>query len=248
MNDWHPNLSAMPAVKAILFDLDDTLYLERDYVLSGFQAVAYWAETNLDIPAEPGFAQLKLLFEAGVRGRTFNEWLLYFGQRDDALVGQLIDIYRQHQPTITPLVETQPVLAKLRPAYRLGLVSDGYLEVQRRKLAALQLAPLFDVVVFSDELGRDCWKPSVKPFQAALDALEVTGDEAIYIGDNPLKDFLGAKMLGMRTVQVEQAQGIYAGLKPPTSEHEPHFTVRSLADLPTLLRNSHENSNVIPGY
>jgi putative hydrolase of the HAD superfamily len=226
----------MLPVKAVIFDLDDTLYLERDYVLSGFQAVACWAETNLDIPAEAGFAELKSLFERGQRGRTFNEWLLSFGHQDE-LVPQLVDIYRQHQPTLQPLAETHAVFATLRPLYRFGLISDGYLEVQQRKLAALQLAPFLDVIVFSDELGRDCWKPSVKPFHAALNALNLVGSEAVYVGDNPTKDFLGAKSAGMLTVRVQHASGIYANLTPPTPEHEPHVTISSLTELPSLLRN-----------
>ncbi len=60
----------MPALRAVVFDLDDTLYPERAYVLSGFHAVAAWAEEQLKIPRRLGFAELRQLFEDGVRGNT----------------------------------------------------------------------------------------------------------------------------------------------------------------------------------
>jgi putative hydrolase of the HAD superfamily len=60
----------MPALRAVIFDLDDILYPERAYVLSGFHAVAAWAEEQLKIPRRLGFAELRQLFEDGVRGNT----------------------------------------------------------------------------------------------------------------------------------------------------------------------------------
>ena len=57
----------VPKWRAIVFDLDDTLYPERDYVLSGFRAIARWAAEHLRIPAEDGYRELAELFAAGVR-------------------------------------------------------------------------------------------------------------------------------------------------------------------------------------
>ncbi|HDQ72085.1 MAG TPA: HAD family hydrolase [Chloroflexi bacterium] len=233
--------------RAVVFDLDDTLYPERDYVLSGFQAVAAWAEAELGIPSEQGFTELKQLFDLGVRGNTFDHWLEEHSlPADDGLTPQLVRVYRAHEPVLTPFPEAPGVLASLRDNYRLGLVSDGYLAVQRRKLSALGLAPYFDAVVFSDRWGREVWKPSPTPFEAVLDRLAVEAPRSIYVGDNPLKDFLGARRAGMYTVWVRRPGAEYAHLEPPTSHHAPHCTLASLASLAGVLGAGDLNAHITP--
>ena len=61
--------------KAIIFDMDDTLYPERHYVLSGFRAVAKWFEANYGVSYETSGQTLISLFNKGIRGNTFNIWL-----------------------------------------------------------------------------------------------------------------------------------------------------------------------------
>jgi putative hydrolase of the HAD superfamily len=223
------------ALKAILFDMDDTLYPERDFVLSGFRAVSAWAEVHCSIPAEAGYARLEALFAAGARGDTFNRWLAAFATRDAAdLIPHLVQVYREHHPAIQPFPEAPALLAALQPSYRLGLITDGYLAVQRRKLAALRLEPLFEAVVFSDEWGREAWKPAGRPYEAALSQLQLSPAEAVYIADNPRKDFLGARQVGMWAVWLRQPQGEYTHISPPSPEHEPHVTVASWAELAGL--------------
>lgn len=221
--------------RAIVFDLDDTLYPERDYVLSGFHAVAVWAETALGIPAEQCFTELTSLFEQGVRSDTFNRWLAAHSLSHYNLVAELVTVYREHQPQLAPLPNVPKLLRSLHHHYRLGLVSDGYLGVQQRKLAALNLADYFDAVIFSDQLGREAWKPSTKPFKAVLKQLAVRATKAVYIADNPAKDFLGARRVGMFTVWVRRPDGEYADLTPPTPHHTPDLTIRTLAELEQLL-------------
>lgn len=217
--------------QAIVFDLDDTLYPERDYVFSGFRAVAAWAEAQLGIPAGQGVAELRYLFEQGVRGDTFNRWLAAHDLGPDSLVPQLVQVYREHEPRLVPFPEVPQLLASLHRRYGLGLLSDGYLPVQQRKLAALGLAHHFDAVVFSDEWGRAAWKPSIKPFQAVLQRLAVDAENSVYVADNPAKDFLGARQVGTFTIWVRWSGGEYTHLDPPSPQHAPHLTLTSLLEL-----------------
>ena len=64
-------------------------------------------------------------------------------------------------------------------------MSDGPVEVQRRKLAALCLDLCLDAIVLSDELGIEARTPSMKLFQSVLDKLDVTPREAIYLAEFP---------------------------------------------------------------
>lgn len=223
-------------IQAIVFDLDDTLYPERDYALSGLRAVATWAEEHLGIPADQGFTELRRLFEDGVRGDTFDRWLESHGFQPDEWVPRMVQVYREHVPHIQPYPEVSGLLQRLRPRYRLGLVSDGYAEVQKRKLAALGLTSCFDAFVFSDEWGREAWKPNSRSFEIALERLKVTGSEAVYAADNPAKDFLGARRVGLWTVRVRRPDGLYSHLDPPSPEHAPDVEIESLDGLEAILR------------
>jgi putative hydrolase of the HAD superfamily len=227
----------MPALRAVIFDLDDTLYPERSFVVSGLRAVAMWAEDHLGISADQAFTELYQLFEEGIRRDTFNRWLESHGLKVEDWVPQMVQVYREHDQHIEPYPEVPELLRRLRPRYRFGLVTDGYAEVQKRKLNALGLASCFDVLVFSDEWGRGAWKPNSRLFEIALERLKVTGSEAVYVADNPTKDFLGARRVGMWTVRVRRPDGLYSHLEPPSSEHAPDVEIETLDRLEVVLQN-----------
>jgi len=225
----------VPKWRAIVFDLDDTLYPERDYVFSGFRAVATWAAEHLGIPQTTGTAELIGLYRSGVRGDTFDRWLADRGLSPAGLVPQLVQVYRDHNPSLRPFPGVPELLAALHASRQLGLVSDGYLTVQERKWTALGLAAFFDAVIFSDAWGRATWKPSPKPFEAALQQLAVAAQDVVYVADNPVKDFLGARQVGLATIRLRWPDGEYTQFQPSTPQHAPDFTVASLTDLQGLL-------------
>ncbi|MGH2750453.1 MAG: HAD family hydrolase [Actinomycetota bacterium] len=217
-------------MRAIVFDLDDTLYLERDYALSGFKAVATWAESHLGLPIEVSYGDLAGLFEVGVRNKTFDAWLAARGQPMDTLPA-LVRVFREHDPLIEPLPAAKQLLRWLRSHYSLGLVTDGYSSVQKKKLTALDLEDCFDAVVFSDVEGRKAWKPSPRPFVVALEALGVSGREAVYVADNPAKDFLGARRAGMWSIRVRTPRGVYRDLEPESPDHDSDVEIDQLENL-----------------
>ncbi len=202
-------------LKAIVFDLDDTLYPERQYALSGFAAVADWAEGQLGIPSDQGYAELQAYFDQGVRGDTFNRWLEAHGLDPQEWVGEMVRCYRDHVPNLEPYEETHSVLSTLRENYRLGLITQGHGPGQQRKLEALALTDYFESILILGEEERDIWKPSKEPFKRLLEQLELDGSEAVYIGDNPLKDFAGARQLGMLTIWVRRPDGEHVNDVPP---------------------------------
>jgi putative hydrolase of the HAD superfamily len=224
---------------AVVFDLDDTLYPEREYVFSGFRAVAQWAETQLGIHAEQGFAELKALFDEGVRGDTFNRWLTTHNYTGD--IAPIVAVYREHHPTITPFPDTVPLLEKLHPHYKIGLVSDGYLVVQKLKWSALGLEKYFQAVVFSDEWGRSAWKPNRKPFVEVLRLLNVEAAQSVYVADNPRKDFIGALNAGMKSIRVRRSGGEYSALEPESPEYAADVTIASLIEFLTILSDLNDD-------
>jgi len=216
--------------KAVVFDLDDTLYLERDFVKSGFQAVSQWLADHCKLDGDKAFDILWAMFCEGHRGDLFDKLVETFTVTDFN-IGDLIAVYRQHTPNIAPFKGIIPLLKCLRKNNKLGLLSDGFLEVQKKKLDALGLAGYFDEVVFSDELGRDCWKPSTIPFEMIIQQLNVQPCEAVYIADNPEKDFKGPNKLGMDSIRIRIEGGEHYSKEPQSNEFAPSNIVYSVCQL-----------------
>lgn len=216
-------------IRAIAFDLDDTLFPEVEFVYSGYRAIADEVERQLGLTI---YDDLVAQFASGVRGDVMTPALQkYHPDVKESYVQQLVQVYRGHQPEISPFPEVRHVLDMLKGKFRLALVSDGYLEVQKRKLQALNLDIYFDAVVFSGQWGRDYWKPHTRPFEECARLLALDPSEILYVGDNPRKDFHGARRLGMHTIRVRHPDGLYQELEPPTGDHAPEMEIESLIGL-----------------
>ena len=221
-------------MKAVIFDLDDTLYEERQFVESGFRAVAHVLAKRSGRTETALFARMLEILQAQGRGAIFDTLLAEVspGSHTPDEVRLLLYVYRSHRPAIALFPEARPTLALLREAgYRLGIVTDGAGTVQRNKIAALDLEPLVDAVVCTDEIGREWWKPSTTPFNVALALLDVAAADAAYVGNDPGKDFAGPNALGMRTIQI----GAWGrGDAIPDAHKAVHF-IESLHEVPSLV-------------
>ncbi len=116
------------------------------------------------------------------------------------------------------------ILRRLRRRYRLGVVTNGIDRVQRARLAASGLAPLFDAVVTSQSCGFA--KPDPRILQVALDAMEVLPRQAVYVGDDPATDGAAARAAGVRFVWMDRGAEV-RGRRPRRRV----TSLRALADL-----------------
>lgn len=233
-----PPRTAGCGVRLVVFDLDDTLYPEAEYVLSGFQAVAEWAQTQFAVAADVAFEELSRLFRAGVRGDTFNRWLGGRGIDATRWVPEMVAVYREHQPVLRPFPGIESLVHSLARDVRVGLISDGHYRVQERKFHALDLGCHFSAVVFTDRLGRDAWKPSPQAFHLMLEELAVQPGEALYVADNPAKDFRAARAAGVGSVRFRHRLGLCRAAKPASPEDAADCEVTSVMELRTLLLGS----------
>jgi putative hydrolase of the HAD superfamily len=119
----------------------------------------------------------------------------------------------------------RPVLRRLRQRYRLGVVTNGIDRVQRSRLAASGLAPLFETVVTSQSCGFA--KPDPRILHVALDAMRVSPRHCIYVGDDPAVDGAAARAAGVPFVWMDRGQPV-RGLRP-------RRRVTSLGELADLL-------------
>lgn len=192
-------------MKAVLFDLDNTLYPEIEFVKSGFRTVARYLNSRYHFSEDSLFTQMLDILQRDGRGKVFDSLLDNLGLYTEDGVKLLVYLYRSHCPTIRLYEDVLPTLEALKCyGTRLGVVTDGMASVQRNKIAALGLQNLFDAIVCADELGKECWKPSTISYKVALDLLQVSPSEAVYVGDDPSKDFVGPNLIGMLTIQVKR--------------------------------------------
>jgi putative hydrolase of the HAD superfamily len=196
--------------RLVAFDIDDTLYLERDYVRSGFAAVGEWARRELGVQDLGDRAWAA--FEAGVRGRIFDEVLDACGAPDDAsVVPRLVDVYRSHAPAIELLDDVRTWLAAPPTGVALAVVTDGPLASQRAKAAALGLASWAHPIVFTEALGPGRGKPHPAAFERVEATTGLAAAACAYVADNPAKDFAGPRRRGWRTVRVRRTGSLHAG-------------------------------------
>src|SRR5262245_45874481 len=127
----------MPPNRAIIFDLDDTLYLEREYAISGYRFVAAAFQDRLGGDVARAVAAMTAALDHGDRRHVFDQALAQLGQpQDPELVRRMADAYRRHPPRIEFCADVRPALTRLRPLVRLGLLTDGPAEQQSLKIAA----------------------------------------------------------------------------------------------------------------
>lgn len=227
----------MPSFAAVVFDLDDTLYAEREYAYSGFAAVAQAFADRLGDPRD-ATARMRRLFDSEHRPRVFNSLLSELGLNEEfKLAAAMIEVYQAHRPTIRLYDDAEEILKKLRPEYRLGLLTDGRFSTQGLKIDALGLRGRFDAILITTELGPGFGKPSPRPFEFISTRLQVVGSRSVYVADNPAKDFVAPNALGWMTVQIRRTDGVYADQKPAPGG-EPHQVIDTMNRLVNLIEQS----------
>jgi putative hydrolase of the HAD superfamily len=190
----------MAEARAIVFDLDDTLYPSHAFARSGFVAIAR------KLAAERGLSTLRVVRTLSRSRRTHAgreiQALCKAAGLPLSLVPALVRVLREHTPSIGLPVHSRRVLATLRSSWRIGVLTNGRPSIQRRKVVALGLDGLVDVVVFAREWGDGRGKPDAAPFRAVLRQLRTSPGSSVFVGDNVVADMQGASAVGMRTIHL----------------------------------------------
>lgn len=192
-------------VRAVIFDLDDTLYSEKEYVRSGYRKVA-----KLLPQIENAEEKLWSAFEQGKP--AIDAVLQDAGLWDEELKARCLEVYRQQEPDIHLYNGVKQMLTHLRECgVKTGIITDGRPDGQRKKLEALGLYDLVDSILITDELGGIQFrKPCDIPFRIMQTRFNVPYESMVYVGDNPAKDFHAPRTLGMQWIYFENQVGLYS--------------------------------------
>ena len=199
-----------PPIKALLFDLDDTLWpivpviqraeimlydwlaLHAPGVVQQFTIDSLRARRGVLMAAEPRY-QIDLW---SLRHTVLTEAFIAAGE--DALkVDQAMAVFSRARNEVTPFEDVLPALLRLKDRVALGSISNGFADLE-----AIGLAHHFQVSIAAHRMGSA--KPDAAIFHAACEALAVAPSEAVYVGDDPLLDVEGAQKAGLRAVWINR--------------------------------------------
>ena len=203
--------------KVFVFDLDDTLYSERDFEKSGIEFVYH----NLSIK--------HISLETILNNR--NNWieLMINGSNNQITLQIVLDMYRNHFPTIQLYNDAKVFLEKLlSQGIEMSLITDGRSITQRNKLRALGIESYFKNIIISEEINSE--KPSEYNFRLVMD--NKIAENYIYIADNPKKDFITPNKLGWTSIcLLDRGQNVHKQNFNISSEYLPLFSISSFEEI-----------------
>ena len=223
-------------ITTVVFDLDDTLYDEIDYCKSGYRAVAGFVAELPDAPSAGCiYDALWGQFTYGNRKKIFDASLDKLGiNYDEKLIEGMVNVYRSHIPNLVLPQDSLEVLCEFRAKYTLALITDGFLPAQKLKVQALGIEKFFKCIVYTEQLGREFWKPSAAGFEKIIEILNVKPENAAYIADNEKKDFIAPNKLGFFTVQLVRPARLHTKASSESNGRAQHV-IYNISQLPALL-------------
>lgn len=207
-------------VKGVIFDLDDTLYGEKEYVRSGYKAVSDYLGGGYE-------EKLWAFFEAGKP--AIDELLRELGRESEK--DKIISVYRTHKPDIHLYSGVPELINELKAkGIKVGIITDGRPEGQRNKLNALGLN--VDDVIITDELGGIQFrKPCDIAFRIMITKWRLNPADVVYVADNPSKDFQAPQQIGMKSIWFRNKDGLYS----PKVQETNFKSIDNISDLKRIL-------------
>ncbi|MDO7136448.1 MULTISPECIES: HAD family hydrolase [Algibacter] len=215
-----------------VFDLDDTLYKEIDFLKSAYREISQYISDKSDFEAKAIYDKMITSY---YNGANPFQTVLDFVQSEEITISALLDIYRNHEPNIILTESHQDILTYLKTnVYKIGLITDGRSIQQRSKLKALGLTEYFDDIIISEEFGSE--KPNVKNFNFYLDKYG-ENYKYIYIGDNTKKDFIAPNALNWISICLrDSGENIHKQTFDLEKKLKPLFVINSLKQIPEILK------------
>ena len=188
-------------IKLIAFDLDNTLYDETLYFTHSFKIITKYLKNNFGI--EPKKAEKTLWRILKKNGKhyhnLFDDFLVEYNLESKNLPKILL-LFRSVNKKLFLFPETKKLINILKKKYMLSIITSGMYEVQKNKVKLLGIEKNFEPIIYSSLLKKD--KPNKMPFQELIKKTKINAENIVYVGDNPLDDFIAPNNLGMITIRI----------------------------------------------
>ncbi len=203
------------SLRGIIFDLDDTLYPEKDYVFSGFEVISNFLQKKYHLDAKNSLQFLQSNFEANGRDKIFDlllSTIMPEQQKNEqlAVIKEMVEIYRNHSPNIDLNIETIDLLNEIKcSGWKMSIVTDGLPLMQKNKIQSLGLDSFFDTIIYCWEYK--CPKPSPIGFKIASEKMNIDIENCLIVGDHPEKDIVPARQLNAKAYRIQTQRFSHLG-------------------------------------
>lgn len=185
-------------LETVIFDLDDTLYSEKEYVWSGYKKIAEkFCEAEIEDELWSAFLKHEPAIDVVLEKHGLSD-----------RKAEVLSIYRNQNPDIHLYPGVAEMLERIAQDLKIAIVTDGRPEGQRAKIRALGLENI-PFIITDDLGGMEYRKPCDRAFKLMLKELNTPPEHAAYIGDNIHKDFIAPEKLGMRCIWFKNKDGLY---------------------------------------
>lgn len=226
----------MKSKVVLVFDLDDTLYKEIDFLKSAFKDIASYLSSINKKPSRIILSEMNQYHE---RGLNVFDSILEKYKISHVSKNDLIHMYRTHKPQICFSQDLMELLAKLKKnVFKVGLITDGRSVQQRNKIDALGLSSYFDDIIISEEFGSE--KPNINNFKFFVDKYGATMNY-IYVGDNTKKDFIAPNYLKWCSIcLVDDGKNIHKQSFDLDITNKPNYVINDLNEIETILNQTNQ--------
>jgi len=212
----------------LVFDLDDTLYKEIDFLKSAYKHIAFILEEEI------GDYIYEEMFELYQSGEVVFD-VIKEKYKFEMSIKDIVSEYRYHGPMINMDDATESFLTILKHhKVKMGIITDGRSESQRNKLNSLGILEWFEDIIISEEFGSE--KPSIENFKHYESKFE--GFSFYYFGDNFTKDFVSPNKLGWQTIGLlDQGENIHKQYHDLGEEYLPKHEINSFSEINLKFEN-----------
>ena len=205
----------------IVFDLDDTLYNELDFLKSAYKEIALFLAPY---DWKRLYSTMFSLYRSKIN--VFE----YLANAYDIKIGLLVEMYRNHYPDIKLFNGVLEIFDAIKSKNgKIGIITDGRSNTQRAKLGSLGILNYIDKIIISEEFGSE--KPNLANFKAIENSLP--GNIYYYLADNLKKDFIAPNSLGWKSVGLmDNGMNIhFEGYKYVYTDNLPHDFIFDFEEL-----------------
>ncbi|WP_339266527.1 HAD family hydrolase [Paenibacillus sp. FSL K6-1330] len=226
-------------LKAIIFDLDETLTDRRAAINSFIERLIARYFPDSDVNTQ--FMIAKRFKEADHNGyrdkhEVYEMLVEHLQWVNPPMANEYLTFFREAIPLcIQPMDQLSPMLHELKSmGLKLGIITNGTVQVQEGKIRQLGIREYFDSIVISEEAGVK--KPDPRIYMRALDLLNVLPSETWFVGDHPHNDIIGAAQSGIKPIWFTRD-----GNWDYSEEVKPYRTIHRLEELIRIYNEHYES-------
>lgn len=228
---------ALVFFSSIIFDLDNTLYDEKEFNIAAYHNIASYLGRLCNESEKFLFDELFKMFQkkSSMYPRLFDDFIKSLGLKKD-VVPKLLQIFALTKVDLKLYSGAEDLLQNLKnKGIKLCLVTNGNVITQQNKVKQLGIAKFFNVIIYARDMGKENEKPNPIAYEKALEMLLVKSKETFCVGDNPYTDFLSAKKLGIRTIRLLKGEFKNVRLSP---DYEADVTVENFSELTSFFNKN----------